>query len=136
MTTPINSDLIGKVVSFETYAQYILGSNFERCKVQGILDIESARHYADVNALANAIYSSLPVGAPQDANTYSYLKILQPGKTTATCVAIPWIKPETLTVHTDVSATFTVSGINASDVSEIVSILARYNYKNVSTKII
>lgn len=127
----INSDLIGKIVSFDTYAQYILGDKFTRCKVVGILDAETARHYHDIEALSIAIYSTLPEGTIKDYTQYQYLKVkLSNGNSTV--VAIPWIKKDTLTIHTDVAINIRIDGINVSDIDTIRGILLAYNYNQLT----
>lgn len=131
----INSDTIGKTVSFETYAQYVLGESFERVKVLGILDVESAKFVGDVMSLATAIYPTLPEGTPKDYRNYRYVKVRMPNGNDRV-VALEWIRSETVVIHTDITAQFTVSNINADDVDEIIKVLNAYRYFNIQTKIL
>lgn len=127
----LDSDLIGKIVSFDTYAQYLLGTSYKRCKVLGILDVDSARHLADVEAISVAIYPALPTGTPKDYRNYQYLKVrLTNG--TDTVVATKWIKENTLVVHNDVAIQVNIRGINPSDINKIRGILQAYNYTDFS----
>lgn len=122
-------------MTFDTYAQALIGEDFKRCKVLGILDLNSAMRENDVTALAMAIYPSLPQGTHKDYRLYQYIKVrLVSGR--ELCVANQWIKPQSIEVYEDVTAQFTVSGISASDVDTIVRILASYNYKDVVSKIV
>lgn len=131
----ITSEHIGKVISFETYAQSLIGKEFKRCKVLGILDLNSAMKENDVAALAVAIYPSLPKGTLKDYREYQYVKVrLVDG--VEMCIANQWIKDHSIEVYEDVTATFTVSGISASDVDLIVRILASYNFKDVVPKVV
>lgn len=131
----ITSDHIGKVVTFETYSQAIIGEEFSRCKVLGILDLNSAMRENDVAALAVAIYPSLPSGTPRDYRNYRYIKV-RCVSGNEICVAQEWIKPSSVQVYEDVAAQFTVRGISANDVDTIVRILASYNFKDITTKIV
>ena len=131
----ITSDHIGKVVSFETYSQALIGEEFKRCKILGILDINSAMKENDVVAMAVAIYPSLPKGTPKDYRNYRYVKV-RTVSGREMCVAQEWIKSPSVQIYEDVTAQFTVSGISANDVNTIVSILASYNFKDVTTKIV
>lgn len=130
----IDSNMIGKVISFTPYASVVFDNTFKRCKVLGLLDADSAKHYIDVARVAVAIYPALPKNTPTDYRKFIYIKIkLSNGD--VTCLANEWIKQDTVVVHEDVTASFTVGSINASDVERIRSILASHNYLNVVTKV-
>lgn len=127
----ITSDDISKVVSFQTHADNIIGVSFDRVKVLGILDVQSASMYNDVQALALSVYPSLPQDTPKDYRQYTYVKVkLTNGD--SYCVANEWINQETKVVHEDVQATFSVSQINVEDIERIRNLLAAHNYNNVT----
>lgn len=111
-----------------------MGEDFTRCKVLGILDIKSAMQVNDVVGMAIAIYPSLPQGTNKDYKQYQYVKLRLNGGGEI-CVANEWIKPQTIKTIEDITATFTVSGISASDVDAIARILTAYNYTNFTTKV-
>lgn len=129
----INSDMIGKVISFTTHSSPILGDNFKRCKVLGLLDADSAKYSTDVERLAISVYPSLPSSTPKDYRKYIYVKVqLTNGE--VTCIANQWINQDSVVVHDDVSVQLTISKINAEDIDRIINILHAHNYKNITSK--
>lgn len=130
----IDSTMIGKTISFNTYAQVVLGAEFKRVKVKGILDVDSARYISDIERMAVAIYPALPKGTPNDYRKYQYVK-LQMADGSFAVVANEWIKSDTVVVQENVSAVFDISNINASDVENISKLLRTYNYNDFTTKV-
>lgn len=133
--TMIDSTMIGKTVSFKTHAQVVLGMDFTRVKVMGILDVDSARYVSDVERLAIAIYPALPKGTPTDFRKYQYIKLKMSNGEYAV-VANEWVKQDSVVVQENVSARITIDNINATDVENIGNILRSYNYTNFTTKIL
>lgn len=131
----LDSSAIQKTISFDTYAQHILGIDFNRVKLVGLLDTDSARHYGDVAGLAQAIYPTLPEGTPIEYRAYTWAKI-QLGKDQYTVIALPWIKNSTIEIHSGVSLEISVGGISANDVPHILNLLRSNGYVNISSKII
>lgn len=131
----IDSNMIGKTISFKTHAQVVLGMDFTRCRVMGILDIDSARYISDVQRLAVAIHPALPAGTPTDYRKYQYVK-LRMTDGSFTCVANEWIKEDTVVVQESITMQLTVSNINASDVEVISKMLRAYNYNHFTTNIL
>lgn len=131
----IDSSMIGKVISFKTHAQVVLGIDFTRCKVMGILDVDSARYVNDIQRLAVAIQPALPSGTPTDYRRYQYVKLKMPDGD-FTCVANEWIKEDTIVVQESITASFVIGNINASDVEKISRMLRTYNYNSFTTKIL
>lgn len=119
----IDSTSIQKTVSFNTHATSILGTNFNRVRVLGILDMESAMNYINVPILSVNIYPSLPAGTSKDYQNYQFLKIRFPSGDNG-CLAIDWIDPSTFVVHEGVNIEFRVENANASDADRIREILA------------
>lgn len=131
----LDSSTIGKTVSFDINGAQIIGKTFNRVVVMGILDTDSARHYIDVAGIAEAMYPTLPSGTPTDYRSYQWVKVkLSNGD--FTCLALPWIKQETVVIHTDISLNLTVSGINASDVDKVLNILRSNGYTQLASKVI
>lgn len=131
----LDSNTLGKTISFDTYAQHVIGIDFQRVALVGLLDTDSARHYVDVSGMAQAIYPTLPKGTPIDYREYTWAK-LKLGNGKFTCVALPWIKETTIKIHTDVSLSLSISGIGASDVNIILDILRSHGYTKLSSKIL
>lgn len=91
------SNLIGSVISLETYAPEYLGTGYRRVKVLSILDHQDAVRYAKIATLHATVLPQLPAGTPSDYTELSYLKIrLNNGEVTA--LALPWITNESITV--------------------------------------
>lgn len=131
----IDSSMIGKTISFKTHAQVVLGMDFTRVKVLGILDVDSARYVSDIERQAIAIYPSLPKGIPTDYRKYQYIKLKMPNGGFAV-VANEWIQHDTVVIQEHITALITIDGINATDVETIGNLLHSYNFQNFTTKIL
>lgn len=127
----ITSDSIGKTVSFNTHATSVLGTNFNRVKVLGILDHESAMLYLNVPIVAVNVYPSLPSGTSKDYQNYQFLKIKHANGDNG-CIAIEWINTSTFVVHEGVNIEFRVEDANASDADRIREILAFNGFEAVN----
>lgn len=118
-------------MSFNTHATAILGTNFKRVRVLGILDHESAMQYINVPIMAVNIYPSLPAGVSKNYQSYQYLKLRhQNGENS--CVAIEWIDKSTFTIHEGVDIEFKIENANAADADRIREILAFNGFDAVS----
>lgn len=129
--TVIDSTSIQKTVSFNTHATAILGTNFKRVRVLGILDHESAMNYINVPIMAVNIYPSLPEGTTKNYQNYQYLKLRHSNGETS-CIAIEWIDKSTFTIHEGVNIEFRVEDANVADVDRIREILAFNGFEAVS----
>lgn len=118
-------------MSFNTHATAILGTNFKRVRVLGILDHESAMNYINVPIMAVNIYPSLPAGTTKNYQNYQYLKLRHPNGDTS-CIAIEWIDKSTYVVHEGVDIEFRVENANVADVDRIREILAFNGFDAVS----
>lgn len=118
-------------MSFNTHATAILGTNFKRVRVLGILDHESAMNYINVPIMAVNIYPSLPAGTTKNYQNYQYLKLRHSNGETS-CIAIEWIDKSTFTVHEGVNIEFRVEDANVADVDRIREILAFNGFEAVS----
>lgn len=125
----IDSDLINKVIAFSVYAPAILGTDFQRMRVLGILDYRSVFAYIDPAALHANVYPSLPPGVVNDFSKYSYLKVEFPNGQT-TCLGIPWINEDTIEIIEDVTFVITVTGENISKYNAIRDALIGINVLN------
>lgn len=130
----IDSTSIQKTVSFDTHAPALLGTNFKRVRVLGILDHETAMNYINVPIMAVNVYPSLPAGTPKDYQTYQYLKVRFPSGDTG-CLAIEWIDTSTYVVHDGVNIEFKLLDANASDADRVREILAHNGFSAVEFKL-
>lgn len=104
MPAAISSDNIGKVLNLATYAPGVLGSNFQRVKLVGILDYRSVFSLIDPAAVHANVYPSLPSGVPNNYSKYSYAKFeYSNGKEFV--LGIPWINQDTVEIVEQVKFT-------------------------------
>lgn len=127
----ITSESIGKTVSFNTHATSVLGTNFNRVKVLGILDHETAMLYINVPIVSVNVYPSLPAGVSKDYQNYQFLKIKHTNGDNG-CIAIEWIDNSTFVVHEGVNIEFRVEDANASDADRIREILSFNGFNAVN----
>lgn len=114
----IDSSYIGQHVTFSVYPASILGTEFENVKVLAILDAESATGLIDPYAMHRNVYPTLPGGTPNDATSYSYVKIqLANGEKTA--VGLPWIDDSTVAVQSASIMDVAIFNTSAADVEKV-----------------
>lgn len=126
MSTPINIDLIGKVVSFEVFPNLILTDNFNNLIVTGITTASQARKIRDVAALHVSVFPTLPPGTPNNYEAYPYLTF-QRADGTAGVVGIPWINASTLLVRNGVTIQIKLRNRSLNDVDNVRKVLAANN---------
>lgn len=122
---------IGKTISFSVYAPAVLGNNFNKVTLLGILDYESAQSFINVATKSIEVYPSLPANTLKDYTKYRYLKVKM-GDGKSTCVALEWINESTYTVHTGLDMTVTISNASALDAERVRAILAANGYTNLT----
>lgn len=109
MPSSISSDNIDKVLSLTTYAPALLGSNFQRVKLLGILDYRSVYPWIDPAATHANVFPSLPPGTPNNHTKYSYAKFEFPnGK--IVILGLPWINDSTVEVIEEVTFNVVIRG--------------------------
>lgn len=114
---------LGKTVSFTVYPTAVLGNNFKKVTLLGILDYESAGQYLDVAVTSIAVYPTLPAGTIKDYTKYRFLKVRM-ADGTSKCVALEWIDKSTYQVHTGLTLIAEFPNVTASDADRIRAILA------------
>lgn len=123
-------------ISFNTRAPAILGTRFDRVKVLGVLDSQSAAQLGvDVVGMHRNIFPLLPQGTPDDIDAQPYLKIQLPSGT-ITAISMAWMNLDTVTVFESTSAQFTVSDIGPADIERIVNILKANGYNSVESRVL
>lgn len=129
--TILTASLIGKVVSFNTYAPAVLGTAFNNVKILGFLDSTGAMAFEDVAALHANVYGAIPV--PQrpadDFESYAYLKIKLPNGTIKV-IGEPWINGD-ITIQVNKTITAVISNVSGSDVENIRKTLIANGYNDV-----
>ena len=117
------SDLLsrGDVVTFDVFA--ILGTKYKSVKVLSILDYSTAKLFVDVEALHRNVYPTLPINiVPDDPKQYYYAK-LELNNGNIDVIGLPWIKSETVLVHSTQTMTLTFVNITPSDQSRLIQIV-------------
>ena len=118
---------IGKEVSFDTYAPAVLTTTYNRVTVLGFLDYDTARQYADIQALALQVYPSLPKGTPKDFTRYTYLKLAF-GSVKVGVIAVPWIRSDTYQVVSTNHINVTITSNRFEDAENIRKVLSDNGY--------
>lgn len=123
---------IGSVVSFDTYAPAVLGTNYKNCTIMSHLDARDAQALgSDVLARHTNIYPSLPSGTPNDPYSYFFVKVkLLNGN--YDYLGVCWVRKETITSRQVNRGIFTVEDIGADDVQRITDILSAADYSKVT----
>lgn len=113
--------LIGKVVTFTTRAPSLLGASFNRVKVLGILDRDTALNYRDVTATHINLYPTihaLDPTFPPNATDYLYIKIqYEDGRVDV--LGWLWLDTNSIVEITSASATVKVDNITLADIPRI-----------------
>lgn len=131
----INALKLGDTVSFDVYPSAILGTSFKRVKVLAILDMDSARQWIDPVAMHINVYPTLPEGTPNRPSDYYYVKIRLPNGQ-VTCLGLPWIREETITVHDQTTMRVTIENIGPEDVERVIKALSANGYNAVDVQLV
>lgn len=114
----LSSNNIGDIVSFSTFAPGVLGTGWSRVTILSVLDADDVSRFLDPRSIHQAVYPSLPGGTPNDPTRYSYLKV-KTSNDTITAIGLPWIDPDTVTIHEETVVDFRVSGITPDKVTRL-----------------
>lgn len=125
---------IGKTYSFSPYAPELLGNDFQNVVVMGIMDRESANTYIDTVAWHKSIYPMLPPTTPNDPDAFSYA-LFRTSTGAKTCMALAWIKEETVQLIEARTITVKIGNVGAVDMERIRHILVAGNYNSVEMTI-
>lgn len=124
----------GNVISFDVYPSNYLGS-FSHVRVEGVLSYETAaRNGFDPIALHVRVSPTLPDDSPANARDYSYVVVRDRNNNIA-IVGLPWIKEETLIVHTNYTAEITVEGLSMGDDARLMQVLNQNGFHQVKIRL-
>lgn len=120
---------VNDIVSFELHVSGIISQRYDYVKVAGIIPASFADRFGvDAYSLHAQVFRLLPEGIAQDdADSYEFL-IIESDNKAITAIGLPWIKQDSITVHTSKTARFTVPNISTEDLDVIRSVIARYGY--------
>ena len=124
-----NKFKIGDVISFDVHVTGVLTQDYDNVRVQGIVPAKACANYGyDVYALHAQIFRMIPSGTMQDdPESYQYL-LVETLDNQWKIVGLPWINQETIRVHTQTSAIFTVPNIAQEDINRIRDVINRHGY--------
>lgn len=121
---------IRKVYNFEVYPATIIPGDYTKVTILGIIDPDSARQLADINSLHVNVYPYLPVGTPDDASAYDYVKVkLNNGVTTV--LGIPWINQTTVQEVSSIKIYVLIDDVTTSDLDRVRQALTMNGYNAI-----
>jgi len=124
----------GNVISFDVYPRNYLGT-FSHVRVEGVLSYDAAvRNGFDPVSLHVRVSPTLPDITPNNARDYSYVVVTDRNNNTS-LIGLPWIKEETLIVHTNYTADITVEGLSQGDDARLLQVLNRNGFHQVSIRL-
>jgi len=134
-------DVLGRAnirdtVNFSLYerTQNIIRTNFNGCKILGVVDADTVRQFGvDASALHANVYGTLPAGVPASPDDFSWLKVkLANGETTF--VGLPYIIESTLVVVSGNTMAFYVENCNQDVIDAVTRAIATTG--NVVAKVV
>jgi hypothetical protein len=123
-----------QVYNFDLYAPDVLGAGFKGAQVMGLIDRETANKYIDTQAMHIQIFPQLPVGWPNNANAYDYVKI----KTSAgniVVLGLAWIKTESVELVGSQTITVAIANVAADDIPRVRNALIANGFANLAISI-
>ena len=126
---------VGAHYTFDTVAPALLGATIKNAKLQAVVNFDFANTVDNVTMTHHRVRSYLPAGSAfDDPAAFAYL-IVQTETGSRMAIAYPLIKESTISKITSTAATFTVLGIDSSDVIKIRNILALAGYNNITSQL-
>ncbi|WP_257292017.1 phage DNA polymerase-associated SH3 family protein [Endozoicomonas sp. ONNA1] len=122
---------LGDTVSFTLYPAGIIGTVYDHCRINALLDAQTARQFIDIDALHANVYPTLPEGTINDPSGYLYLKVKLPSGIDSV-VGMNWIDQGTLIRHESMTATFTVDNVDTTDIEKIKLALSANGFVGVN----
>lgn len=125
---------IKKTYNFELYPSSILGNNFQRVTVLGIIDRETAETFTNITTKHPLVFPYLPSGTPNDPDDYTYLKIRHESGI-ITAIAVEWIQPQTIELVENIDAMVRINNFSPSQISLLREVLVANGFTdfNIST---
>lgn len=109
---------LDSVYNFNTRAPAILGADFKKATILGILNYKLASNYINPETSHANIFPYLPEGTPKDPKSYTYILIrTESGENTV--LAMPWIDETSITLVVNKTLVITVNDITNNDATRI-----------------
>jgi len=131
MTYPVE---VGKVYDFSVYPSTVIPNDYTNVTILGILDADSARQIADIDALHAAVYPYLPAGTIDDATAYYYVKVaLNNG--IKTVLGITWINQTTITPRATTRIHVLIEDAKTTDIDRVRQCLLMNGFNSVTVSL-
>ena len=113
----------GSVYTFTTINANILGGTFEKVKLSGIVDYNTAKLLnPNLDSVQASVFPYLPPSASKKHTSYQYY-IFQKQTSGVIVFALEWINADTVTENSVEYLDIRISGANPSDMATIKNIL-------------
>lgn len=132
MTTPFS---LHKTYSFNVYPVSLLGDDFKNVTVLSVLGYQTARMFADVDAIHANVYPYLPAGSPSDPSTIDYVQ-LKTASGEQVILGIPWINEDTIELKESGRMSVLIEDVGSVDVARVRAALAQNGYKIVKIELV
>ena len=125
---------VGKSYDFTVYPATVIPGDYTNVTIMAILDPDSARQLADIDATHVAVYPFLPAGTIDDASAYYYLKVkLNNGLVTV--LGIDWINISTIVEKTSVKIYVLIENASSSDVDRVRQCLVMNGFTSLTVSL-
>jgi len=123
----------GMTVTFKL-ATKLIKDVYTNVTVKGIVSFDIASAWDDVASQHANIFSTLPVGTPENPEDYEYLLVRTvDGETLA--VGVPWISGD-ITVVTSATLRIPVNNASVADVEKVRTALNGYGYTDLTVEVL
>lgn len=136
MANIIGNATFGDVVSFEVIPSSIIGTNYKHVKLIGVIDASTADKLGLNPYTTHArIYPTLNQReVKNDANSYLYAYI-EFSNGAFQAVGLPWIKANTVLVHTSTKLTLQIENVSAPEQQHIHDAIAALGFTILSSEL-
>lgn len=122
---------LNATVSFNFYADHVLGTGVTRAKVLAYLDAETAGLYIDAAAMYANVLPSIPGTVALDFRAYPYIKLrLANGQTLV--VSLAWIRDDSLHIDTTRRMQLVIDNVSPEDQNLILEALSANGFGQVA----
>jgi len=136
MPTSTRSDLkIGKVFTFDTNADAILGTSVINAKLIAICDYSTALTYENIDLKFRTIYPLLPIGTPDAPEACEYF-IFKSESNQVFVLADQWINMGSIVVVDNIKIQVMLNTASVSDITVIRDALNSYGFINYTITVV
>lgn len=122
---------VKKVYDLEIYPITVIPGDYTGLTVLGIIDSDTARLIADIDALHKAAFPHLPSGSVDDANSYDYIKVrLNNGNVTV--LSFGWINQATIVEKSNTKIYVVIDDVSSSDMDRVRECLTMNGFTKIA----